>query len=313
VEALEDSLERLTQGPYRQLLTRIRARLGVFQLHAWDLVYGQALLDETGDTSLKGGDAGVRLGSFVAGMGQNPDVLPIRLVFQAGPQFRTRCVPVDPPRDIRLVSNPSNSLGGYTSLFHEYGVALLEANLPDSRPSMRAVPDVWREAMGDLLGNFSVESDWLGGGLNLPDSLVTRYRTGWLHARLLSLRTLLLLSRFERTLYLSPQVNPDTLWRGLSERYLEVEATDPPVWASETAFLVHPMGFTRYLVSQAISSQILRTVRTGCGRAEGGCLGDFMRDRIWKPGATQAWEKVLEEATGAPLGARSLARELGAP
>ncbi len=311
LKAIEDTLERATRVPYRRLCQRLRSRLDVFQLHPWDLAYGQSLLDESADTTLKGGDAGIRLASFVAGLGLNPDALPIRLVFSQGGVYRTRCVPVDPPADIRIISNPSDGLDGYISLFHEYGRGMLEAHLPDARPSVRALPEVWREAQGALFGNFTVEPDWLAGGLNLSDSSASAYRLDWVDSRLLSLRGLIMLSRFERELYTRPNAQPDSLWRSYTERYLDVEAPDASLWASETPLLVQPLGYSRYLASEVIAAQLLVAARSRFGRAEGGELGQFLVDEVYKPGATLPWNEVLLRATGSTLDAHFLARELG--
>lgn len=311
MRAIEDTLERATRAPYRRLCQRLRGRLGVFQLHPWDLAYGQWLIDASGDTTLKGGDAGVRLASFVAGLGLNPDALPIRLEFNQAGTFRTRCVPVDPPTDIRIISNPSDGLNGYISLFHEYGRGMLEAHLPDPRPSVRGVPEVWREAQGALFGNLTVEPYWLEGGLNLSDSSTSVYRRDWLDSRLLSLRGLIMLSRFERELYTRPDAHPDSLWRAYTERYLDVEASDASLWASETPLLVQPLGYSRYLAGEVIAAQLLAAARSRFGQVEGGKMGQFLVEEVYKPSATSPWDQVLLRATGTRLDAHYLARELG--
>ena len=170
---------------------------------------------------------------------------------------------------------------------------------------------MWREAQGALFGNFTVEPDWLAGGLNLSDSSASAYRLDWVDSRLLSLRGLIMLSRFERELYTRPNVQPDSLWRSYTERYLDVEAPDASLWASETPLLVQPLGYSRYLASEVIAAQLLVAARSRFGHAEGGKLGQFLVDEVYKPGATLPWNEVLLRATGSTLDAHDLARELG--
>jgi hypothetical protein len=311
VEALEDSLELLTRAPYRALCARIRAQLGVFQLHPWDLVYGHSLLAGIPDSTLRGDQVALRLSSFMAGLGFNPDVQMIRVLFQTRYPYGARCVALDPPSDVRLIANPRNGLNGYISVFHEYGRGLQEKFLADPRPSARELPEVWREALGNLFGGFTVEPEWLTGAVNLPDSTAQACRRQWISARLISVRSLLMLSSFERRLYRDPGVNADSLWRVCTEKYLEMEGSEPGLWASETPILVQPLSTTRHLVAEIAAAQLREAAHRRCGLAEGSCMGRFLELNVYRPAGARPWPEVLREATGASLGVGPLARELG--
>ncbi|MBI5836487.1 MAG: hypothetical protein HZB25_04495 [Candidatus Eisenbacteria bacterium] len=313
IEAFEDSLEALTRGPYHRLVERIRSRMGVFQLHPWDLTYGQGLLDVVADTTIRGDQAALRLGSFMAGLGFNPDLLPIRVYFKSRYPYSARCVAVDPPADVRLLANPRDGLGGIISVFHENGRGLQEKYLADPRPSTRDLPETWREALGNLFAGFPAEPEWLSGAANLPDSSAQACRRRWLGARLLSVRSLLMLSRFERELYRDPACNADSLWRAYNEKYLEVEGAEPTLWASETPILVQPLSATRHLAAEAAAAQLRAAARLKCGLPEGSCLGKYLEQEVYTPAATKPWAEVLREATGSTLGAGALAKELAGP
>ncbi|HVP39594.1 MAG TPA: hypothetical protein VMS93_10465 [Candidatus Saccharimonadales bacterium] len=312
MEALEDSLDLLTRAPYRELCAHIRARLGVFQLHAWDLIYGQGLLDVVADTLLRGDALSLRLRSFMAGLGFNPDLLPVRVFYQVNSPYGARCLPVDPPVDVRLMVSPRDGLNGVLSVFHEYGCGLQETYLPDPRPSTRALPEVWTEAVGNLFGGLPVEPGWLTGAADLSDSAAAATRRRWLASRLLSVRSLLMLSRFERNLYRDPDCNADSLWRACTEKYLEVEGPEASLWASETPILVQPLSYTRHLAAEAVGAQLRAAVHRQCALPEGACLGKFLEQEVYRPLAGHSWPEVLRGATGAALGARALADELGA-
>ena len=122
-----------------------------------------------------------------------------------------------------------------------------------------------------------------------------------------------MVSRFERTLYRRPDSDADSLWRALTERYLEVESPEPSLWASETPLLVQPLSAARYLVAEAAAAQLLAALHARFGSAEGGQVGKFLEQSVYSPSAGRPWTEILTRATGAPLGASSLVRELSAP
>ena len=188
MEALEDTLETLTGPAYRELLARIQSGLGVFQLHGWDLLYGQQTLDAPPDSSIRSEEARARVLRFVRELGLRVDTLPIELRFERLAPWSARMVPVSPPARIVILINPGDGLDPQVSLFHEYGRALLEGSLPDPRPTARGVPEAWRDVVGSLFGSFAVERPWLAAAHSLSPDLVDVYRHGWADSRLLSLR-----------------------------------------------------------------------------------------------------------------------------
>ncbi len=314
VEALEDQIEAYTRPAYRALLARIRSRLSVFQLHPWDLVYGQALLeDAAADSGLRGDLAGARIQSFAAGMDYPSGGFPVRMYFQDHSAYGARALAVAPPSDVRLLLHPGNGINSYISVFHELGKGLYEASIADPRPSVRMVPEVWRSTQGYFFGSIPMEIGFLTGGVGLPDSAAASLRRRWLASRVLGIRSLLVLSRFERVMYRSPGVNADSLWRALSERYLELEAPEPSLWASETPLLVQPFSYTQQLVAECASAQFLANLHRSLPWADGLGLRKFLEEVFYRPGPLEPWPTLLERATGAPLGARELARELSGP
>ncbi len=83
---------------------------------------------------------------------------------------------------------------------------------------------------------------------------------------------------------------------------------DAPDWAAKIHLAVAPVYYHNYLLGELIASQLgaaLRREVLGGGAASGwagrGELGDFLRERMFTPGASVHWQALLQQATGSRL------------
>jgi len=85
-----------------------------------------------------------------------------------------------------------------------------------------------------------------------------------------------------------------------------------PDWAAKIHIAVVPVYYQNYLYGEMFASQLLATLRARAGglvdRRDAGTL---LRDTVFRPAARHRWDHLVEQATGAPLGARAFAAELG--
>jgi peptidyl-dipeptidase A len=171
-----------------------------------------------------------------------------------------------------------------------------------------------------LFGRLARDPDWLRQVAELSAAEVGRLRPQLVAAHRAHLLTfarwVLVVTHFERRLYADPDGDLDSVWWDLVERYQRVRrpaGRAAPDWASKIHLAVVPVYYQNYLYGELFASQLLATLRTRAGglvdRPEAGAR---LRDTVFRPGARLRWDRLVEHATGAPLGAGAFASELAA-
>jgi peptidyl-dipeptidase A len=122
------------------------------------------------------------------------------------------------------------------------------------------------------------------------------------------------MTNFERRLYADPDADLDTLWWDLVEHHQLVARPDDrqsPDWAAKIHLAAAPVYYQNYLYGELFASQLDATLRdrTG-GIVDREAAGALLRDEVFAPGASLRWDALVERATGTPLSAEFLARQL---
>jgi len=122
----------------------------------------------------------------------------------------------------------------------------------------------------------------------------------------------LVMNTFERALYADPDADLDTLWWELVSRYQGVappEARQAPDWAAKIHIAVSPVYYHTYLYGAIAGLQLAAALESGAGgivdRPEAGAL---LREKLYAPGQSVRWDRLVEQATGSPLSVESLER-----
>lgn len=122
--------------------------------------------------------------------------------------------------------------------------------------------------------------------------------------RLVFTRWCLVMTHFERGLYSDPERDLDAFWWDLVERYQKLvrPEREAPDWAAKIHIALEPVYYQNYelgaLVAAQVESYIERDVGGIVGRKD---AGQWLVDRIFKPGASQDWSAHIETATGETL------------
>jgi peptidyl-dipeptidase A len=123
------------------------------------------------------------------------------------------------------------------------------------------------------------------------------------------------MSHFERGLYADPDGDLATLWWDLVERFQGVRrpAGDRPHdWATKIHLATAPVYYHNYLLGEVCASQLAATIERETGSPspafEPAAAGAMLRERFLRPGRSVAWGPLVEQATGAPLGADAFVR-----
>jgi peptidyl-dipeptidase A len=125
-------------------------------------------------------------------------------------------------------------------------------------------------------------------------------------------RWVFVMSHFERDLYRDPEQDLNTLWWDIVERYQWVHRPDgrnAPDWASKVHIGIAPVYYHNYLLGAMMSAQlrdyIVANVADGNRDAavSDPRVGQYLVERVFRPGSSFDWRGWLRQATGQDLSA----------
>jgi peptidyl-dipeptidase A len=123
------------------------------------------------------------------------------------------------------------------------------------------------------------------------------------------------MTNFERGLYADPSADHDERWWELVERFQLLHRPEPGLvedaWASKVHLTVMPVYYQNYLYGELVASQLAESIETrAAGLVDSTDAGRFLVDEFFRPGASLRWDRLVEQATGAPLSAAAFGRQL---
>jgi peptidyl-dipeptidase A len=231
------------------------------------------------------------------------------------------CLDVDRSgKDVRILANVTPGEHWTETMLHESGHAAYDLSIDPKLPYLLRRPAhiFVTEAAALLSGRLVREPMWLETVAGVDHDQVTRIAGELARANaaqsLLFARWCLVMTHFERDLYADPEADLDQRWWELVERFQEVrspEGRTAPDWAAKIHLAVAPVYYQNYLLGDVLASQLLATARKEFGGLLGvPVAGEFLVDRLFRPGNLLRWDSLIEEATGRALSAGDFAAEL---
>jgi peptidyl-dipeptidase A len=230
------------------------------------------------------------------------------------------CIHIDREGDVRVLCNVEPNERWTETMLHEFGHAAYDRELDPSLPWLLRAPAhaLTTEGVAMLCGRLAREPRWLtdvaGVAADDVDGLAGRLAEARRAALLVFARWVLVMTHFERGLYADPEADHDTRWWDLVERFQRVRrpaGRHAPDWAAKIHLTVAPVYYQNYLYGELVASQLHATLEARAGgvvsRHEAGRL---LVDEVFRPGASLRWDHLIERATGEPLTAAHLARQL---
>ncbi|MEA2452341.1 MAG: peptidyl-dipeptidase [Actinomycetota bacterium] len=329
---LFDELATLTEAPFKQWKTdldgRLADRFGTPNLAPWHYADpffqtlppdGRVELDEL----LGGREApDLALRTFAA---WNIDLAKViessDLYPRANKCQHAFCIDIDRSgTDVRILANVTPGERWMEVMLHESGHAAYDVCIDPKLPYLlrRASHIFVTEAAALLSGRMVREPVWLEtfAGIDREDvdRIASDLRKANAAQSLLFARWCMVMTHFERELYSDPEADLDTLWWELVERFQLVQAPagrQAPDWAAKIHIAVAPVYYQNYLLGDVLASQLMATAEREFGGLLGvPAAGEFLIDRLFRPGSLMRWDALIEEATGRALSPQDLAAEL---
>jgi peptidyl-dipeptidase A len=230
------------------------------------------------------------------------------------------CIDIDRNGDVRVLCNVEPSERWMDTMLHEFGHAIYDRECDPALPWLvrGAAHALTTEGIAMLMGRLPRDPTWLRAVADVDDDAVDAIAPALAEARRAALlvfaRWVLVMTNFERALYADPDADLDTLWWDLVEDHQLVHRPDDrqaPDWAAKIHLAAAPVYYQNYLYGELFASQLDATLgaRTG-GLVDQRAAGDLLRRDVFAPGASLRWDQLVERATGEPLSARHLARQL---
>jgi peptidyl-dipeptidase A len=234
------------------------------------------------------------------------------------------CIDIDREGDVRVLCNVEPNERWVDTMLHEFGHATYDREVDHSLPWLLrgATHALATEGVAMLFGRLARDPGWLRDVAGVAsadvDAIAPRLAESRRANLLVFARWVLVMTAFERGLYADPDTDHEARWWDLVERYQLLRRPDSDVgsgaaWASKIHLTVAPVYYQNYLYGELTASQLAATIdaRAG-GLVNSVSAGRFLVDDFFRPGASARWDRLIEHATGAPLGADAFAHQLTA-
>ncbi|MBN1414832.1 MAG: M2 family metallopeptidase [Bacteroidales bacterium] len=234
------------------------------------------------------------------------------------------CTSIDRAGDVRVVANIRNNQYWTNTMLHELGHAVYDKYIDSSLVFALREPahTFTTEAIANFFGNLSSNAKWMKRNLDLtPEETSAIAGDVKMYARLEKLvfsRWCQVMFRFEKSLYENPDQDLNKLWWDLVEQYQLMKrpaGRDKPDWASKIHIASYPCYYHNYMLGDLLAAQLNAYMEKNLFGEKEPCysghpeLGEYLIEKVFKPGSRYYWNEMIEKATGEKLTARHYAEQ----
>jgi peptidyl-dipeptidase A len=212
------------------------------------------------------------------------------------------------------------------TMLHELGHSVYSSkNIPSSMPYVlrNQAHILTTEGVAMMFERAANSANWLAKmGVTVPDAKAFN-ETG---ARMLRNRLLIfsrwcqVMFRFEKSMYANPDQDLNKLWWDLVETYQRVprpEGRNAPDYGSKIHVVSAPAYYHNYMMGELFASQVhhaiardvLKTAPAAALYVGQSGVGEFMKKRVFEPGASLPWDELTKFATGEKLNPKAFAAD----
>jgi peptidyl-dipeptidase A len=230
------------------------------------------------------------------------------------------CIDIDREGDVRVLCNVEPNERWTETMLHEFGHGIYDREVHPDVPWLlrEAAHSLTTEGVAMLFGRLVRDPRWLEQVLHLDAATLAELTPRLEIARRASLLTfarwVLVVTHFERRLYADPDADLDGVWWGLVEHYQQLRRPDArhgSEWAAKIHLAVVPVYYQNYLYGELVASQLDAAIFERAGAfVDCAAAGEYLTREFFAPGASMRWDALVEHATGEPLTATHLARQL---
>jgi len=342
--AIFDELERLTRQPFTRMKAKmdreLAGRFGIEpeQVMPWhyDNPFFQAAppsdkvdLDEFYEKKSKEDIVKIAR-AFYHGIGLPVDHVLKRsdLYEREGKDQHAFCISIDRAGDVRTLCNIKPTAEWMDTTLHELGHAVYDLHVDRSLPfNLREPAHAFTtEGVAMLFGALGKTPAWMVACADADPKRVDQLADAILQQRrreqLIFARWTMVMLHFEKALYEDPEQDLNALWWQYKERFQQLKRPadrNEPDWAAKPHFTIAPVYYHNYMLGELFAAQLRHVLAELAGhdgptsklsfngRKE---FGDFLKQKVFKPGSAMRWPRFVRRAAGEPLTARYFAAEV---
>ncbi|HWO58345.1 MAG TPA: M2 family metallopeptidase [bacterium] len=340
LQALFDELDVLTRPVFVALKAEmdsiLAARLGITpdQLRPWHYqnrffqeapsIYGVDL-----NSFYEGKDPVAIARKYFNGIGLEIDTILARsdLYEKPGKYQHAYSADVDRAGDARIICNLRPNYYWMATLLHELGHATYSRyNDPNLPWLLRSEPHAFTtEAVAEFFGALPANPRWLVEVMGVAPEEAARVapacKRSFRAERLIFSRWAQVVVRFEQGLYGNPDQDLNKLWWDLVEKYQLLkrpEGRNEPDWAAKIHIASYPVYYYSYQMGQILAAQFADAIGRNVLGAENSYdlsfandprIGEFFREKVFRPGSRYPWNEMIEKATGRKLTSEYYAKQ----
>jgi peptidyl-dipeptidase A len=222
---------------------------------------------------------------------------------------------------VRVLANVAPDRYWADTMLHELGHGVFDLGIDRGLPwLLRGCHLTITEGIAILMGRLAQDAGWLrdvaGVGADEAAQLDSRLGAARAAEVLVFTRWVLVMTNFEKAFYADPEADLSTIWWELVSRYQLL--TPPPRrhepdWAAKIHVACAPVYYHTYLYGNLVASQLRATLEREAGGLVGRReAGRLLAEQVFRPGESVRWDRLLARATGEPLTATHLARDIAA-
>ncbi len=340
IEKIFDELDSLTRGTYRSLKRDIdkflaqRDRVEEKDLMPWhyqDRFFQEApqIYSINPDVYFKDQDVVKLAKDFYGSIGIDISSILTRsdLYEKKGKNQHAFCTDIDRQGDVRILANVKQNQYWMGTMLHELGHGIYFKKIDGSLPYILREPahTFTTEAIAMFLQRFSSDPEWYNEMKLISKEEKEKIKSESHKAsrlqQLIFSRWAQVMYRFEKGMYENPNQNLNELWWTLVEQFQMIKrpvGRNKPDWASKIHIITNPCYYHNYLLGEILASQLSNHIFnhvvkthpennfTYCNHPE---IGDYLIERIFKPGRKWYWNDLIKNATGENLTAKYYAAQ----
>ncbi len=229
------------------------------------------------------------------------------------------CIDIDNSGDIRVLCNVKSNQQWMNTMLHEFGHAAYDKYIDTTLPySLRNPAHIFTtEAIAMLFGRFASNPQWIADNTGISEAekntIADDCNKSLRLEQLVFSRWVQVMYRFEKSMYANPDQDLNALWWQLVEIYQLIkkpEGRDAPDWASKIHIATSPCYYHNYLLGELLASQLHYYITTNILKTEEKSMvsysnmpavGEYLKEKVFKPGALLEWNVMIERATGEKL------------
>jgi len=262
--------------------------------------------------------------SFYDGLGLNVEAILAKsdLYEKPGKNQHAFSTDIDRAGDVRTLDNIRPDSYWMNTILHELGHGVYAYYNDMSLPfTLRdAAHTFTTEAIAEFFGRLATDPQWmLRMGIidNKECEKISDDCNKSLRLQMLVFsRWAQVMYRFEKSMYENPDQNLNKLWWDMVEKYqfiVKPEGRDMPDWATKIHIALYPCYYHNYLLGELLASQLYYYLTSNITKNQSfvgeKAVGNYLREKIFMPGARYYWNDMIEKATGEKLTAKYYAKQ----